>query len=168
MAAIATYFAMVSAHGPPPMPPFLSLPPSTDSLDLTIAQADLQTKIFSHGILFWRYIDNFYLLDVLLRNKETIARRDCQMAIEYGGPNGKGHGGLFAGTWTDWYSERGANVFFDIPADPTLSHNFFSFPDPSELIKLDWARVRVQCAKPSVQISPWHPVDLSLAQWTKT
>ena len=79
---------------PPPAP---ILPPNaSESVSLTIGEADLQTKVSTKSFLFFTFSrDNFYLLDVLFRNKDNVGRTECQMLFEYAGPEVKGNGGLF-------------------------------------------------------------------------
>ena len=71
---------------------------------------------------------------------------------------------LYVGSWPQWY-DQGAPLYFNFPSDPMFQHQFFLSPNPEELRWLDWARVRIACHEPNIQISPWHDVDLSRANW---
>jgi hypothetical protein len=162
----AAYAAYVTLHTPPPKPPPLpTVNSSNESTGLAIVEAELETQIIKRPFLFFFTLgaDNFYTLDILVRNSDGIARQNCYMLFDYAGPTVNGHAILFNGIWPDWYKD-GASLYFSMSADPASDKRFFSV-DPRELKRLDSARVRLVCAVPNVQISPWHNVDLSRAVW---
>jgi hypothetical protein len=166
---VAIWFGVWPSHNseiPVAPPPMVIVEPKTDSSVLTVTQAGLKTQVAPRTILLiFTAHDYLYLLDVLFSNSDRTARTGCQVDFEYAGPNLKGHSALFSGLWVDLYNKHGAKPFFEIPPEPTFAQQFFSFPDPEALRKLDWARVRVQCQHPSLQISPWREVDLTHADW---
>jgi hypothetical protein len=161
----AAYLAYVTLHLPAPNPPPPVIVNSAETTGLSIVEAELKTKIHKRPFLLFFMLgsDNFYLVDVLIKNTERIARQHCYVLLEYAGPTVKGRAVLFSGLWPEWY-QKGASLNFDLPDDPAFSHEFFAI-DPIEMRRLDNARVRVVCQQPNVQISPWHNVDLSRADW---
>jgi hypothetical protein len=168
-AAAAVYQAWFQPHPPPPQPlPIPVVTAQADSTDLSIFDADLTTIVVPQHIL-WVIpagADNFYLLDVSIKNKSGKGYDECSLVMEYSGPKVRGHRGFSLGRWPDFYDEKkGLPWFFSLPPDPTFRNSFVSIPDPDELRQVDAARVKLTCTKPVTEISPWHDVDVSRARW---
>jgi hypothetical protein len=96
VAAIATIYAAYAAYitlqTSPPTAPALPVivNPQPDSTGLTIVEADLETEVVKVPFLIFYTLgtDNFYLVDILIKNSDGVARSDCYMSFEYSGPNG--------------------------------------------------------------------------------
>jgi hypothetical protein len=154
---------------PPPPPPSIStvlLKQATENPGLYIADADVETEVFKQYVLWFipAGADNFYIFNITIRNTERVPRESCYVVTQYATEAGHGEALLFMGNWPDWYG-KGVAPDFKLPGDPAFSRKFFTQPDPEALRRLEWARIRVVCQLPNVQISPWHDVDLSRVRW---